>query len=371
MRFVPINCVKQGSYLAKTIYDNEGRVMLAKGIELSESLIRRVKNIGIHSLYIIDEYSENEIEDIIKPEIRQKAISSIKTTFETFQKHNEFLIQNSRSSNERLYNSKKQENLKAAIAASKLILDEIIDQRNVMINLVDIKSMDNYTYQHSVNVAVLSLILGMHLNLNRYELHDLCLGSILHDVGKVLIPKDIILKPGKLNDEEFNIIKQHTVKGYDYIKGCSDLSAPSRVIILQHHEKVNGEGYPDNRKINDIYKLSKIVAIADVYDALTSDRPYRSAMSPSEALEFIMANGGSHFDFEMVKIFSKIIVTYPEGTLVKLSSGDIAVVEETNPNFPLRPKLKIVKSNNAFNIGKRVDLIKELDKVIVSIQYAM
>lgn len=371
MRFVPINCIKEGSYLAKTIYDNEGRVLLARDIQLTNSLLKRVQQIGILSLYINDEYSQNEIEDVIKPEIKQKAISTIKSTFEALQKHNESLIRSSRNINDKLIQAKKHESLNAAIEAAKQILNDISGQRNIMINLVDVKSMDNYTYQHSVNVAVLSLILGIHLNLNRYELHDLCIGAMLHDIGKVLVPKEIVQKKGQLTPQEFEMIQEHTLKGYNYIKNSPELSAPARIVVLQHHEKVNGLGYPERRKSSDIYKLSKIVAIADVYDALTSDRPYRHAMSPSEALEFIMANGGTHFDYEMVKVFSKIIVPYPEGTLVRLSTSDVAVVEKTNIEFPLRPQVRIVRSEYNGNIGRTIDLIKELDKVITGIQYAV
>jgi HD-GYP domain-containing protein (c-di-GMP phosphodiesterase class II) len=371
MRFVPINCIKEGSYLAKTIYDNEGRVLLARDIQLTNGLLKRVQQIGILSLYINDEYSQNEIDDIIKPEIKQKAVSTIKSAFESFQKHSESLIRNSRNVSEKLSQAKKHENLNAAIEAAKQILNDLTGQKNVMINLVDVKSMDNYTYQHSVNVAVLSLILGIHLNLNRYEMYDLCIGAMLHDIGKVLVPKEIVQKKGQLTPQEFEIIKEHTVRGYEYIKNSPELSATARIIVLQHHEKVNGLGYPENRKSSDIYKLSKIVAIADVYDALTSDRPYRLAMSPSEALEFIMANGGTHFDYEMVRVFAKIIVPYPEGTLVRLSTNDVAVVEKTNIEFPLRPMVRIVRSEYNVNIGKTIDLFKELDKVITAIQYSI
>jgi HD-GYP domain-containing protein (c-di-GMP phosphodiesterase class II) len=234
--------------------------------------------------------------------------------------------------------------------------------------------MDNYTYQHSVNVAVLSLVLGVQLQLNQHELYTLCMGALIHDIGKVLIPKDIILKPGPLTEEEFKTIKEHTTKGYDYLRGCLEISAPSRIVALQHHEKVNGNGYPDNIKNKSINRFARIVAIADVYDALTSDRPYRKAMSPSDAVEYIFAHGDTQFDYEMVKAFSKAVVPYPPGTLVKLSTGDIGVVTTILPNFALRPQVKILKKGsrrNSQEIGVTVSLISHLDIVIQNIEFAV
>ena len=131
-------------------------------------------------------------------------------------------------------------------------MEELLSKKNILVNLVDIKSMDNYTYQHSVNVAVLSLILGLRLKLNRIELQDLCIGDLVHDIGKILTPKSILLKEDTLTESELEIMRQHTTKGFDYIKNIPEVTAMSR-------------------------------AIADVYDALTSDRPYRKSLKPQRS----------------------------------------------------------------------------------------
>jgi putative nucleotidyltransferase with HDIG domain len=370
MRLVPIEAVKVGSYLARTLFDDSGRILLREGIQLSEMFILKIKSIKIYSIYIVDEYSVAEIEDVIKPELRQKAVRTIKDTFHSLEN---FSINSSASKQD----TKKANNLLkeraatfqsiSSIAAD--LMDELLDKRNLLINLVDIKSMDNYTYQHSVNVAVLSLILGLQLNLNRYDLYELCVGALLHDIGKMLIPKELILKPGKLTDEEFNTIKNHALMGYDYLKGIPEISSHARVIALQHHEKYDGNGYPEKRAASEITLLARIVSIADVYDALTSDRPYRRAMSPNDALEYIMGIGSTQFDFKLVKAFAKIIVPYPEGTIIKLSNGDYAVVEEVFPNYPLRPMVKIVKSTDKSKENSSVNLLTALDLVILGIEY--
>jgi HD-GYP domain-containing protein (c-di-GMP phosphodiesterase class II) len=371
MRLVPIECVREGTYLAKTIYDNDGRVLLREGVLLNDVFIRRIRLININSVYINDEYSDNMIEDVIKPELRQKAIKTIKDTFVSFDKYNLYTSRNGIDANKEKEFVKERQNYFQSIGdIANNILEEILSQKNVLINVVDIKSLDSYTYQHSVNVAVLSLVLGLQLQLNKFELYTLCLGALVHDIGKALIPKEIILKYDKLTDKEYQIVMEHSQKGYDYLKGSPDISAPARIIALQHHERINGQGYPEGRKGHDINKLAKIVGIADVYDALTSDRPHRRALSPNEALEFVMASGGTLFDYNLVLAFSKAVVPYPEGTLIRLSSGDIAVVEENNPTFPLRPKIKIVKTTDT-NPHKKmhVDLMGELGLVIEGVQY--
>ncbi|KYH35723.1 cyclic di-GMP phosphodiesterase response regulator RpfG [Clostridium tepidiprofundi DSM 19306] len=355
MRLVPIECIKEGAFLGKTIYDNDGRILLRQGVILNNNYIDRIRQLGIFSLYINDEYSSAEIEDIIKPELRQKSIKTLKNYFSH--------IQN--------YHKKNEEYFSSIFDIANSIIDELAGRNDLMVNLVDIKSMDNYTYQHSVNVAILSLIIGIQLQLNKDELYKLCTGALLHDIGKVFIPKEIIQKKEKLLPEEYDLIKEHTTKGYNYLKNNIDISPVSRIIILQHHEKVNGTGYPDGKKGNDINKLARIVAIADVYDALTSDRPYRRAMSPNEAIEYILGSGQTYFDFEMVKVFSECIVPYPVGTLVRLSNNDVAVVEKIFPHFALRPIVKVIKSDNVSTIGKVINMMSELDLVIKETEYAM
>jgi len=372
MRLIPIEFAKPGNYLAKTIYDNDGRILLREGVVLTEVFLTRIIGLQIYSIYISDGYSNIIIDDVIKPELRQNAIKAIKETFYSFEKYN--LYSNNTNFNEKKFAKEKKAYFESIGSLSKNIIDEIISKKNIMINLVDIKSMDNYTYQHSVNVAIISLVLGVQLQLNQNELYTLCMGALIHDIGKVLIPKEIILKPGPLTDEEFNIVKQHTTKGYDYLKGCLDISAPARIVALQHHEKMNGGGYPDNIKNKSINRFARIVAIADVYDALTSDRPYRKAMSPNDALEYLLSHCDAQFDYEMVKAFSKAVVPYPPGTLVKLSTGDIGVVTAVFPDFALRPQVKIIKSGtdaNAQEVGSTVSLVDKLNIVIKNIEFVI
>ncbi len=365
MRFVPINSVKEGSKLAKTIYDKNGRVLLAEGVSLSDSLLKRVRANNIFSIYINDEYSQNEIDDIIKPELRQKAVTLIKETFSNFTK----------GMNPGNYINKKQAvKIKYEYTSSindlvKDILDDILSRKNIFVNLVDIKSMDNYTYEHSVNVTLLALIIGIELKFTKEQLFDLAVGAMLHDLGKTFVPIEILSKAGALKAEEFDIIKNHTTKGYEYLKDNLDISGIARMIILQHHERIDGKGYPRGLKYDEINSFAKIVTIADVYDALTSDRPYRRAMSPNEALEYLMGGVDRYFDFKYVKAFIKRVIPYPEGSLVKLSNGDVAVIDKVNVEYPLRPSVKIIKQFNDRHEMIGVNLIEEKNLTILGVHY--
>lgn len=360
MRLIPIQCVKENTILAKSIYDNDGKVLLKKGSVLKDAIIKKIKELNIYSIYIFDEYSNKVIEEVIKPEIRQKAIMAIKRNFININPYNEF---------QKINYTDQENEFNSIVYIAKELIEEILSQKDIMINLVDIKSKNNYIFQHSVNVAIISLIIGIKLNLHKFDLIDLCIGALLHDIGMIFVPVEILNKESELTEQEYDIVKKHTKEGYNFLRECFNISVTSVMIALQHHEKIGGQGYPEGKAGDEISKFGKIVAIADTYDALTAHRPYRDAMSPNEALEYLMASGGIQFDYKYVKIFSKIIVPYPEGTLVNLTNGEKAVIEKINPNFPLRPEVKIIRSKDKERINGIIKLEEELNIVIKDISY--
>ncbi|MDF2548009.1 MAG: metal dependent phosphohydrolase [Anaerosolibacter sp.] len=369
MRLIPINCIKEGSTLAQALYDKDGRILLHKGVELNEGLLKKVEENGINMIYINDGYSDNEIEDIIEPKIRIAAVNALRETFTSFEKSNQESKGKVNSLKERQMLKQRDDYFQNLNKLAKNIVDEISSAKNVLVSLVDIKSMDNYTYEHSVNVTVLSLVLGAELRLSKNDLYDLGIGAMLHDIGKAFLPKEILLKKGKLTDEEYAVAKEHTTRGYNYLKELYSIPGPARIIALQHHEKVDGTGYPSGLTGNKLSKLAKIIAITDTYDAMTSDKPYKKAVSPQEAIEYIMGSAGTHFDFEIAQTFVRKVVPYPVGTLVRLSNGDYGVVEEVVPNFPLRPKVKVIRQTAVSVEMLQIDLLKETNLVIEGIQY--
>ena len=251
------------------------------------------------------------------------------------------------------------------------LIENILSNKNVLLSLVDIRSMDNYLYSHSVNVAVISLTLGIALKLPKRQLQDLCTGALLHDVGKSFIPKEILMKKEELTSEETSILEKHSTLGYKYLSDSYNLNAHTKLIALQHHERPDGLGYPNKLTNDEISTLSKIVSIADAYDNLSTGRPNKKAMFPSDVLEYLMSNAGTMFDYDIVNTFCKIVIPFSKGTLVNLSNGDIAVVQETLPSFPLRPIVKIIKSSKIDTIGQEINLIDEISITITSIRYEL
>lgn len=224
--------------------------MLKEGIRLTSTIIKRISSIKIYSVYIIDEYSNKEIEDVIKPDLRQKAIAKLKETFLNIEKFIPSVSNNTLPSKAQLntFLRERQAIFDNILSVANSLMEEILSKKNILVNLVDIKSMDNYTYQHCVNVAILSLILGIRLNLNKNELRDLCIGALIHDIGKTLTPKSILLKEGGLTDSELAIMREHTIKGYEYVKNIPEIPATSRVITIQHHERYDGSYLSTSQK---------------------------------------------------------------------------------------------------------------------------
>jgi HD-GYP domain-containing protein (c-di-GMP phosphodiesterase class II) len=232
-----------------------------------------------------------------------------------------------------------------------------------MLNLVDLKLFDNYTFHHCVNVAVISITIGAALDMSKKQLYKLGLAGILHDIGKTFVPEEILNKKGKLNDQEWEIMKEHPFLGFKHIKeNYPSLPATSLAGILTHHEKWNGTGYPSGKKGEEIFEFGRIIAIADVYDALTSDRPYRKGLLPHTAVEYIMAMAEDSFDLSMVRTFLKNIAPYPLGTILKLSTGEKGIVIKNTPNFGLRPIISIIKDKNDHLISEEQRITLDLKK---------
>lgn len=366
MRLVPVNCIRPGTRLGKTLYNSTGSILLKQGVELHETMLARLEENGITLVYVDDGYSYEEIRDIIQPEVKQKAIHSIKSIFE--------LIERKPTQHEEITDVRKAllqksmaKYLDSVKSISAEIIEKILSSQTVMINLVDIKSFDNHAYEHSLNVAVLALILGVEAKLGRNHLHSLFIGALLHDIGKVLLP---VKAKMAYSDEESELLKAHPLKGYEYMKDSRSIDGTAKSVILQHHEHYDGTGYPRGTSGEFINIAARIVAVANLYDVLTSDTPAGPAVPPNEAMEHLMAVAGTELDFNLVSLFVRKIVPYPPGTLVNLTNGEIAVVTEVNNNFPLRPVIRYVARGTGEQAEQTVDLMTEHSILITGVQLA-
>lgn len=369
MRLVPIRCVRPNSYLGKTLYDSNGNRLLTSSAKLTDNILQHLKDLNIASLYIEDEYSNQEIQNVIKPEIREKSTKIIENSVPNIERLYHRRIKNRPFKEYIKYMDEKEKIIDDLNNTAKELVENILENNEILINLVDLKSMDYYTYQHSINVSIYSIIIGLGQELSKEELYNLALGALLHDIGKIFIPERILLKKGKLSPEESELIRTHPRNGYNYLSKFENIPEISKMIILHHHERLDGNGYPDGTSGNEINKLVNIVSIADVYDALTSKRPYREPMCPNDAFEYVFANSEKMFYFDLVFIFSKVIIPYPKGTIVKLNNGDIGIVQRSYSEYPLRPIIKILESNKKYRRGSIINLENSLSLVISNIEF--
>ncbi|MDD2997855.1 MAG: HD-GYP domain-containing protein [Erysipelotrichia bacterium] len=245
---------------------------------------------------------------------------------------------------------------KQTIEVSHTMVEEVLQAPDAIMNLMDIKSFDDYTFTHNVNVATISLLIGVAMGFSREEMDDLGTGCLLHDIGKLKIPLSILNKEGKLTDQEFAEMRAHPTYGYDILAKSKGISERAKMVVVQHHEKFEGSGYPRKLKGTEISLFGRICAVADVYDALTTDRPYRVAMPPYEAMKILTAGMDNHFDPKIVGVFIRKFSLYPAGSLVELNDGSIALVLKNNPVSVVRPVIKIVIDSSGRKLKERIEI---------------
>lgn len=250
------------------------------------------------------------------------------------------------------------------------LVDEISESitRNpeAFLNLARLKTKDDYTYMHSIAVCALMIALGKQLGLNGPELKNAGLAGLLHDVGKMQIPEEVLNKPGKLTDEEFDIVKRHPRTGWEILQGSPEITSIALDVCLHHHERVDGTGYPDRISGEALSLFARMGAVCDVYDALTSNRCYKHGWEPAETIRKMAEWRNGHFDERVFQAFVKTIGIYPSGTLVRLKSGRLAIVIEQTEKSLLTPIVKSffsTKSNEPF-LPELINLSKSQESIV-------
>ncbi len=324
MRFVPVEKLEPGMVLGRSIYNSADSVLLVQGVPLTLSHILRLQGRGYLGAYIDDEFTKDiEISEVIPPELFNEGIDAVR-----------------------------ERNIEHLMEISKRIVAEILANKNLNPELLDLRSYDDYTYHHSVNVAVYACVIAKEMGLHQAELEEVSLAAICHDLGKMLIPTEILNKPDKLTAEEYALVKEHSRYSYDILADNVMINSAVRQGVLHHHENENGTGYPDGLEGEHIPWIAKIIHAADVYDALTSKRPYKDPYSTSDAIEYVMGGSSILFDTDVVTAMMRCMPAYMPGMEVTLSNGEQGIVIR-NTDLPMRPMIRLIPE------GVDIDLLKD------------
>jgi HD-GYP domain-containing protein (c-di-GMP phosphodiesterase class II) len=347
MRVVPVPQLRVGDRLGRDVFATlDGLPLLRAGIRVSESYQQSLLRAGIASVWIDDGLSHGiEPLEVLEETTRQQAAVAIRDAFEDAQL------------------SLTQGTTLPATAAhemrgvAELIVSDISRNVHSALALNDLANADGYTLKHSLAVTTLGLSLGIRVlrkygwvdaqNHQRFDgitdrLAALGVGLLLHDIGKLAVPAEILQKPERLTDEEWQTMREHPTLGVQILKKADGISPLARAVVRSHHERWNGTGYPDGQARDTIHQFARIAAVADVFDALTSERHYRRPMPMREAYDYIIGRAGRDFDPHVVEIFKSCVSPYPPGSRVVLSDGSCGLVKDVKQGAVTTPIVRII-----------------------------
>lgn len=386
-----IDRLRPGDVIGRTIYAATGAPLLIAGTPLTDRFIDALRTRGVMSVYVRDGLADDIVPDsIVSDRVRATITGHIATTFSSVA-----MIATERGLGSGGVDGatralgdgpidlgpKGGEQIAALYADVELLITEILEGDTIA-GLESLKTHNDYTFQHSVDVAVIGVVLGKRMGMQRTRLRELALGCLLHDIGKIYIDEAILDKPGELSAEEFEVIKEHPRMGFELVRRMPVASLLPAHVAYQHHERQRGGGYPrglvgdnavadriDHERIGAgrMLLLAEIGAVADVYSALTSDRPYRAAMPPDEVAALLSRMAGPHLNRELVATLRQIVPSFPVGRWVEITSGrhigHRGVVSELHPGWVDRPTVRLLLDPSGESLASpyELDLRQELD----------
>ena len=344
--------LKPGMKLDHPVVDRLGRNLVARGVPLDDYLIDSLIKLGIMSVYIQIGEDAEEKEALPVSEKAKENIEKLRTEDRSKVTLSASVRERVSTGIQFIYNNADSEEM---TAATETIADDLMNAINnndaIAIDSSALKTSDEYTFKHSVDVATIAMIVAKQQGLSSKEIHEIGVTGLLHDIGKTRIPLSVLNKPGKLNDEEFAIMRQHSTYSYQMIKDKPEFTPGICLGVLQHHEKINGKGYPLGVTEEKICPYARILAVADIYDALVTERPYKKAYSQRDAIEMIMSMT-MELDITAMKSFMESMILYPVDSIVELSNGEKARVVKNIPHYILRPTVVGLTSGKVYELGE-------------------
>ncbi len=344
--------LKPGMKIDQSVVDRLGRNLVARGSILDEYVIESLLKLGVMNVYIQDGEIDPEEEKIVISDEAKKNIEKLHTEDRSKVKLSNSVRERVAHGIQYIYGNAESENLSQTTANITNDLLDAIDSNNaIAIDINELKTSDEYTFKHSVDVATIAMILAKRQGLPRQDIYQIGVAGLLHDVGKTRVPLEILNKPGRLDEKEFEVMKQHSVYGYRMVKDKPNFNEAISLAVLQHHEKINGLGYPMGVNEKQITPYAKILSVADIYDALVTERPYKQAFSQRDAVEMIMSMT-NELDMGAMKSFLESMILYPVGSVVDLSNGEKAKVVRNSPHYILRPTVVGLQTGTVYNLGE-------------------
>lgn len=327
MQALPLDQVQPGMRLARAVFSPDSALYLNAGVSLQASYIRRLAEMGFQSIFVTDGTVEGiELPEPVAVETRRLAISSVQDSM--------IRVSAGRPLDSRLVRE-----------AVDLLVQDVLGAPEVVIALIDLKAIADHTFSHSAGVAALCVMVGKYLDLPRSDLIELGTGGLLHDIGKAYIPVELLMRPGKLSAEEFEMIKRHPTDGFNLLRRAFPVSIRAAHMAYQHHERLDGSGYPRGLRGDEIHVFGRICGACDTFDAMCSDRAYASAVHPLEAIVYLLENKDRLYDAQVAGAIGKIVAPFPVASLVLLSTGEIAVVKSLRAGEADRPLVQLVRDS--------------------------
>ncbi len=353
-KFVSTRLLENGMRIDQAIVDGSGRALIAKGAFLDDFQIEYLQTRGVNGVYI-REGEEDPDDEIVIPLYTQEVIKKTRVEDRAKVRLSESVRKRVGEGIQYLYNNTSEGGFaEATVNITNELMNAIFENDAIAVDIGMLKVSDEYTFKHSVDVATMAMIIGKQYGLNQDQVREIGIAGLLHDVGKSKIPNEVLNKPGRLDDDEFALMKQHSLFGFQILKEKEQFSDGIMRGVLQHHEKTNGKGYPLGVDDGKIHLYAKIISVADIYDALVTERPYKSAFSKRDAVEMIMAMT-QELDMKSMTSFLESVILYPVDSIVQLSNGEKAKVVENSTKYVLRPKVVSIQTGKVYNLADDIN----------------